>query len=142
MPLDSLPVDHLFTMSLTADFGGASAIKGGPSGTRNVVGVTDGTFEGPRLRGTIVPPSGDWVTARSGGVLKVDVRLMLATDDGARILMQYTGIGRRGDAGIDLRTAPLFETGDERYAWLNDVQAVGVGTSDRSGVRYEVYALR
>ena len=142
MPAETLPVDHLFTMSLTADFEGASAIKDGPHGTRNVVGVSGGTFEGARLRGTIVPPGGDWVTARTNGVLKIDVRLMLVTEDGARILMQYTGIGRRAEDGLELRTAPLFETGDERYTWLNDVQAVGVGTSSRAGIRYDVYALR
>ena len=42
---------------------------------------------------------------------------------------------------LQLRTAPLFEAGDERYAWLNTVQAVGIGTSKSGSVSYQVYAL-
>jgi hypothetical protein len=105
--------------------------------------VTGGTFEGPRLRGTVVTPGGDWVTVRANGTVQLDVRLLLVTDDGASLLVQYKGIGTPGgDGTTSIRTAPLFETGDERYAWLNDVQAVGIGTSVKGSVTYEVYALR
>jgi hypothetical protein len=38
--------------------------------------------------------------------------------------------------------APLFETGDERYAWLNSIQAVGIGTAGAEGVDYDIYALQ
>ena len=70
------------------------------------------------------------------------VRVVLVTDDGATILMTYGGVGRRGDNGNELRTAPTFETGDERYAWLNGVQAVGVSHGSPAGqVQYDIYAL-
>ena len=51
--------------------------------------------------------------------------------------------GQFTDRGKSLRTAPLFETGDERYTWLNSIQAVGIGTvnDDQTEVSYEVYAL-
>ena len=51
--------------------------------------------------------------------------------------------GQFTDHGKSLRTAPLFETGDERYTWLNSIQAVGIGTvnDDQTEVSYEVYAL-
>jgi len=38
-------------------------------------------------------------------------------------------------------TAPRFETGDERYAWLNDLVCVGEGRSTEDGVAYRVYAV-
>jgi hypothetical protein len=38
--------------------------------------------------------------------------------------------------------APTFETGDERYAWLNSIQAVGKGTLDGSAVHYDWYEVR
>lgn len=136
----SLPVEHLFT--ITAKTEGNSVIRSGPMGTRVIVGVTGGSFEGPRLKGTIEPPGGDWVTMRADGSARLDVRLTLVTDDGARVLMTYAGIGVPKDGGLDLRTAPLFETGDERYAWLNNVQAVGVGRPGQGSVTYEVYALK
>jgi Protein of unknown function (DUF3237) len=37
---------------------------------------------------------------------------------------------------------PLFETGDPRYAWLNGVQAIGVGGRERATVSYDIYALQ
>lgn len=140
MPQSSLPVEHLFTM--TANIGGASIIQNGPQGSRVIVAVTGGSFEGPQLKGTIVENSGcDWVTRRADGSLRLDVRITLQTDDGAAIYMAYNGIGKPQDGGNVLRTAPLFETGDERYTWLNAVQAVATGTSGQGTVTYDVYAL-
>ena len=115
-------------------------IAKGPNGTRVVVDASSGTFEGPKLKGTVKAPGGDWVTVRPDGVLQLDVRVLLETDDGAIILMQYKGIGV--DGGSNIRTAPLFETGDERYAWLNSVQAVAHGSTGDGDVTYQVYALR
>lgn len=39
------------------------------------------------------------------------------------------------------RINPLFETGDERYAWLNRVVAVGKGRTEDGGVRYEIFEV-
>jgi len=139
----SKKLDAEYLFSMTAAIAGSSAvIKGGPSGTRFIAEVTGGTFEGPKLSGTILGPAGDWVTARKNRTIKLDVRLTLLTDDGEHILVTYCGVGVPGDDGVtNIRTAPLFETGAEKYAWLNDVQAVGIGTSTGDSVSYEVYAL-
>lgn len=138
-----LDVEHLFTMSLTTGDNPNALIRGGPAGTRVIAAVTGGTFTGPKVSGTVVPPGGDWVHSRPNRILHLDVRLLLVTEDGESILMTYQGIGRRQDGGItELRTAPTFETGAEAYTWLNDVQAVGIGTSEAKTVTYEVYALR
>jgi hypothetical protein len=142
LPESSLPVEHLFTM--TANLGGASVIQNGPQGSRVIVAVSGGSFEGPKLKGTIVDNSGgDWVTRRADGTLRLDVRITLQTEDGAAIYMAYNGIGKPQDSGGGnvLRTAPLFETGDDRYAWLNSVQAVATGMSGQGTVTYDVYAL-
>ena len=137
----SLPVEHLFTM--TATVGRATSIKAGPMGTRLLVPVLSGTFEGPKLRGKIADaPAGDWVYSRPDGSIKLDVRLTLLTDDGAAILMMYSGIGIRDEAAMSLRIAPQFETGDDRYSWLNNVQAVGIGTFAGGATTNKVYALR
>lgn len=45
------------------------------------------------------------------------------------------------EAGLDVRTAPLIETGDERYVSLSDVQAVGFEAPTRHGIAYDVYRL-
>ncbi len=57
----------------------------------------------------------------------MDARLLLATDDGALILMRYRRAIAYSAEGASVVTAPTFETNDERYAWLNSVQAVAKG---------------
>ena len=69
----------------------------------------------------------------------IDVRLTLQTDDGAVVLVAYQG---RGDAATGTSySAPLFETGDERYAWLTRIQAVGKSTFDGTQLHYEMFEL-
>lgn len=141
MPETSLPVEHLFT--ITATTLAPQTIANGPQGTRAIVAVNGGRFEGPKLKGKVADAGGgDYLTVRADGSFKLDVRVVLLTDDGATILMTYNGVASRTDAGLALRTAPLFETGDERYAWLNRVQAVSIGSSGQGSVTYEVYALQ
>ena len=52
----------------------------------------------------------------------------------------------RGGDSVDpsdyyLRTTMDFETASEKYGWLNDLVAVGVGTRTLTGVDYQVYAI-
>ena len=127
-----------------------------PTGGRGVFPVDGGTFEGARLRGTVNPGGVDWVTWRADGAMLIDVRLTLATDDGATIGMTYQGIARARDEALMARflkretlaydemyfhTVPRFETGDERYAWLNGIIAVTNGVRREGGGRYHVFAI-
>ena len=96
-----------------------------PRGTLFIFPVTGGSFEGDRLRGTVLTGGGDWVTARVDGTLELDLRATLETDDGALIYMTLTGI--RDDAHRYFRTLPRFETAAPRYAFLNRLLAAGIG---------------
>jgi hypothetical protein len=139
-PLDSLPIEFLFRIQVRASE--PIRVSPGPQGDRLIVGVLDGTFEGPKLSGKVLPGSGsEWATTRPDLTLKADVRLVLETGDGAHILMTYNGIGTLEDGALRVRTAPLFQTGDERYGWLNVVQAVGLGTPTEDGIAYDVYRV-
>ena len=143
MPLDALPVEFLFRMD--ASVVEMTRVSPGPHGDRLILGVGEGRFEGPKLSGRVVPgPGSEWATVRADGSFRVDVRLVLETDDGARILMLYGGVGLpTPEGGMTIRTAPVFETGDERYAWLHEVQAVGLGEAPSGrGVAYDVYRVR
>jgi hypothetical protein len=128
--------------TLRAETGSRTVIDNGPQGTRTIVQVTGGRFEGPRLKATVQTPAGDWITNRADGTYRLDVRMTLKTDDGAVILVTYNGIGQTTNAGASLRIAPLFETGDPRYAWLTRLQAVGVGERVGTTVTYDIYALK
>src|SRR5690242_18854760 len=133
-------LDYLGT--LRAETGTRTVVENGPQGTRTIVQVTGGRFEGPRLKASVQTPAGDWITNRTDGSYRLDVRLTLKTDDGALILVTYNGIGQTTNGGASLRIAPLFETGDSRYVWLTRLQAVGVGERAGTTVKYDIYALK
>lgn len=137
---ETVAVEHIFTV--TANTAQQAILQGAPQGTRLLVNVLGGTFDGPKLRGTVLAGGGDWLTVRADGSFKLDVRLTLQTDDGANILMTYQGIGVNEEGAMKLRTAPLFETGAEQYAWLNNIQAIAHGMPGQGNVTYTVYALK
>ncbi|MFQ5933573.1 MAG: DUF3237 domain-containing protein [Dehalococcoidia bacterium] len=132
----------------------AEHVGQGPFGDRTIYTVTGGGFEGPRLRGKILSGgAGDWLLVDSRGIARLDVRGTMQTDDGALIYLHYLGVVTQdpsrpprpagepeeyGDAYF--MTSPSFETGDERYAWLNDLVCVGEGKMTSTGVAYRVYA--
>jgi len=128
--------------TLRAETGTRTVVENGPQGTRTIVQVVGGRFEGPRLKASVQTPAGDWITNRADGTYRLDVRLTLKTDDGGLILVTYNGIGQTTNAGASLRIAPLFETGDPRYVWLTRLQAVGVGERSGTTVKYNIYALK
>jgi hypothetical protein len=121
------PLRSVFLMDLIAET--AAAI---PAGSRNVVPVLNGAFEGPRLKGTITGPGGDWTMRRPDGVTILDVRLILQTDDNQRIYVTYRGVVYRpaqqpaagggpaaSAAPTYFRITPVFETTSSKYDWLN-----------------------
>ena len=128
--------------TLRAETGARTVVENGPQGTRTIVQIVSGRFEGPRVKASVQVPSGDWITNRTDGSYRLDVRLTLKTDDGALILVTYNGIGQTTDVGASLRAAPLFETGDSRYIWLTRLQAVALGERVGTAISYDIYALK
>ena len=112
-----------------------------PYGVRTFVPVAGGDFEGPRLRGRILPGGGDWLLLRSDGVLELDLRITLETDDHALIYMTFQGMrhGAPDDpARYYFRTVPGFETSAEAYTFLNRIVAVGVGETRPDGAVHRI----
>ena len=110
---------------------------------RMIYEVESGTIDGARLKGKLKGSSGaDWMVMDDNGVGTVDVRLLIETEDDALIYMQYMGRVDTNAPGLPILTAPRFETGDDRYRWLNAVQAVGKGSLDGATLVYELYELR
>lgn len=136
-----------FLMEYHAELKEPVDVGPGPAGTRRIFDVTGGTFEGPKLRGTILPSGGDWLLVGADGVGRLDVRATFRTDDGAHVYMQYHGVVALGEVRGDgtnygdryFMTQPRFETGDLRYAWLNTVVAVAEGRAAPNAVEYRVY---
>jgi hypothetical protein len=151
--VDAITTRHLFDMIV--DLNPRLDIGQGPLGRRTLFGSAGGAFDGPRLRGEVLAGGGDWALFRPDGTMALDVRLTLRTHDDALVHMTYGGrwvVPPRlrpelADAAsrhqIDparyyFRTNPLFETGAEGYAWLNDVVCVGSGYLVEGGIAYHV----
>ncbi len=115
----------------------------GALGLRMILEVASGTVTGDRLHGSMMGhASADWVLMH-GTIGALDVRVTFQTDDGAIILASYRGrTDLSPEGGGVIYVAPTFETGDERYAWLNTVQGAGKGTLDGTSLRYDWYELR
>ena len=151
----SLPHKHLITLRLDVNSLGAAQIGGTPEGRRTIAPVTGGTFEGERVSGKVLPGGADWVRFRPDGAMMIDVRLTLQASDGALIYLSYNGRflgaatamaelakGKTLDPNrYSLVTVAKFECGDERYAWLNDLIAVGRGEQSGFNPVYTIYEI-
>ena len=126
-----------------------------PLGRRRIINITGGTFRGKRLSGKVLPGGADWQVIRTDGVADLDARYTLETQDGALIYVRNHGY-RHGPADVlkklssgeevdpslyYMRTTPLFETGDQRYAWLNRLICVGTGARKKNSVHLEIFEV-
>ncbi len=132
-----LKSELLFTMFATLE--APQQIGKTHEGTRSVFYATGGTIDGPKIKGTVLPGGGDWFRLREDGIGELDVRATFETDDGALIYTHYRGV-TNGKTGY-FRTTPRFETSSEKYQWLTQLVAVGVGKAGGGGVSYTVYHI-
>jgi hypothetical protein len=143
----------LFVMRL--DVRGLQVVGETPGGHRRVGPIPGGVFEGERLSGEVLEGGSDWQAVRGDGGTTLDARVVLRTSDDALIAMTYRGLRQgpadviarlgRGEA-VDpaeyyFRIAPFFETASPRYAWINDIIAVGIGHRRADGPLYSVFEV-
>ena len=131
--------------SMTLMLGQAVDAGNTPAGRRLAVEITNAAVSGRLKASAAGAASSDWLIMASDGLVLPDVRLAIRTDDGAVVLIRYSGRLRfvPGEESVGF-VAPVFETSDPRYQWLNSVQAVGKGvmSADFSRIDYEVYELQ
>ena len=127
-----------------------------PLGRRRIIPITGGSFRGEKLAGRVLPGGADWQMIRADGVAELDARYTLETDDRALIyvrnfgyrhgpaeVMQRLAAGEPVDPSLYyMRTTPRFETGAERYKWLNRIVCIAKGARRKSTVELEVFEVR
>lgn len=153
--MHKLASQHLMTMRLNVGFTATLTIGKTPSGVRRIAPVNGGGFSGSRLNGTVLAGGADWVIFRPDGVMVIDVRLTLKTDDAALIYLTYQGrflaapevMARFGKGELlapddySLAVAAKFECGSERYRWLNDAIVAGTGKQTLGGPIYDFHEI-
>lgn len=159
---DILAARPLCVVDITLDDDAPIALGRSPWRNRRVSCISGGTIEGERLRGEVLAGGGDWSEGGAGpdgtALTLVDVRSVWKTHDGAMIYVTYGGrlvippaslgdfrdperVEGLAEDAYYFRIQPVFETGDERYGWLNALVAVGVGRRTARGVRYRIFAV-
>jgi hypothetical protein len=118
--------------------------------------MTEGTLRGDRIQATIAMSGGDWHIVGSDRFGRPDVRVQFVTEDGVPILLHYTGLVERtsvfnraaqsgSSTGWDdqyMRMFMTFDTGAERYAWLNEHLFVARGRlAGRAEIEYEIFRV-
>ena len=131
-------------------------IVGRSSRVNRLVGATEsGSFSGERLSGEVLPGGSDWQTVGDNGTTLMNCRLVLKTDDGELISIQYQGIRANPPSVVSrlangeivspdeyyLRIIPIFETSSKKYAWLNNIVAVGIGDRQEHGPTYSIHEV-
>ncbi len=127
-----------------------------PRGERFIYVVEGGTFEGPKLKGKAKDGgAADWMMVVNDGLSTLDVRKTFETDDGALIFVTYQGLYQFNEqlsANLEkgegyafgdtlFQVQMQFETGDERYSWLNKTLAVAEGRETGNKVEYRAYRM-
>jgi hypothetical protein len=148
-------MDLRLLMTLQVAVVGVQQVGLVPCGTRVTAPIGKGDFEGPRMRGKVLPGGCDWTLLRGDGVLELDLRLTLETDDGALVHMTSFGVRHgppeiiaalaRGES-VDpsayyFRTTPRFETGHPKYTFLNRLVAISTGNRLPEGPVYTIYEI-
>jgi hypothetical protein len=150
--MPEIQTEFLLTIALDFEF---PFVGETPYGTRRIGILKGGSFDGPKLKGTILPGGGAWTLARRDDVLDIEVRLLLETNDKQQIYMHWKALRdvpkdvterlRRGET-VDpgayyFRATPYFETSSERYGWMNRICAVASGSLATNARTLDVFQV-
>lgn len=124
-------------------------------GKRRIIPISGGVFEGPNMKGTIVPGGADWQTVRVDGTADLEARYTLKTDDGVLIYIQNRGIrhakpevlkrlakGEKVDPSeYYMRTSATFEVAEGKYDWLSKAVVIATGARMKDHVVLRFYKV-
>lgn len=122
-------------------------------GFRRVVPILGGSFSGPELSGTILAFGGDSQLIKPGGLIDLDARYVLRTDEGE--LIYVSNIGNRyvdpeafaaliARKPVDMKLArstgaAKLESGAERLKWINQTRFFPRGQRGPDGLLLDFY---
>lgn len=113
-------LEYVCELKVTCD--PAYSVGATSHGERIIIPITGGTFEGPSMKGIVIPGGADYqLVDKQHGRTELEAIYSIKTDDGVNIHIRNCGllIGRPDE--FYFRTAPKFEApADSRYSWLND----------------------
>ena len=151
-PVSEIKTEFLFTIALEVE---VLNLGDTPYGSRRVGRFGAGSFEGPKLRGTVLSGGACWMLLRRDDALEIEVRITLETDDKQQIYMSWKGF-RHGPKGVIdrlnrgeivdpetyyFRTTPYFETSSKKYDWMNRICSIAAGSRKVNERTLEVFQV-
>ena len=142
-------------LEVRANLGTPIIVGPAPEGLRRVVPILGGSFEGPRLRGEVLPGGADWQYVRADEVTVVEAQYLLRTHDNVLLQVHNRGLRhgpqqvlQRLSAGetVDpseyyFRAAPSFSAPAGPYEWLNRNLFVCTGARNALSVQLWFYRI-
>ena len=123
--LEGPALEYVMELKVTID--GAYGVGETTHGNRFIIPITGGTFEGPKIKGTVIPGGADYqMIDTAKGRTELEAIYSIRTDDGVNIHVRncgilYDGPDENGQRVYYFRTAPKFEAPkDSKYDWLNN----------------------
>jgi len=110
-PAEVVPPKLTLAFTIHVQVGPPTELGQVARGRRRIIPILGGTFEGPNIRGKVVPGGADWQIVRADGLAELDTRYLLQTESGQLIYIQNAGqacaaggdketVGRRGRRAI------------------------------------------
>lgn len=150
------PVPGLEFLALfTVDLGTPQELGETGLARRRIFPIAGGHFQGPDFKGRVLSLGADWQLVQKDGLAIIDTRYGLETNDGALIYISTRGFRHgppeilaavgRGEM-VDpskyyFRVNIQFETGVQKYWWLNRTLAIGAGMRLANSVLFNAYKV-
>jgi hypothetical protein len=133
-----------FAFEVRAEVANPTVVGETPNGTRRIINILGGTFEGPKIKGKVLAGGADWQLIRKDGFTELDARYTLQTDSGRLIYVSNIGmrhaapeVMKRLNSGervnpdeVYFRAVPKFETAAPELEWLT--RSIFIATGERS----------
>jgi hypothetical protein len=131
--MPEIKTEFLFTIDLDFEI---SVLGETPYGIRRIARLNVGSFDGPKLKGTVLPGGGAWTLVRRDGVLDIEVR------DVPKDVMERLHRNETADSETYYFGAtPYFETSSEKYGWLNCICAIATGSVAANARTIDVFQV-
>jgi len=122
---------------------------------RRVVTILGGRFEGEKLSANVLPGGADWQIDDGDGVLDLEAKYLIETDDGVTVGVVNSGkrnasppvmkrIAAREPVAPGeyyFRTTPVFDAPPGPYLWLRQSIFVAIGRREPDAVVLDVFRI-
>ncbi|MBQ0142458.1 MAG: DUF3237 family protein [Prevotellaceae bacterium] len=135
--------DLEYVCELRVKCGNAFTVGKTAHGTRVVIPILGGTFEGPNMKGEVLSGGADYqLVDNEKGRNEVEAIYCIKTDDGVYIHVRNNGIIYT-KGGMYFRCAPKFEApSDSKYDWLNNAIFVCVPGFAQDCIALKVWKVK